>query len=77
MSLKHVLEVMDAVDSPNASGAVIREVFARHGWEGLRTEKVEGTGGATDFVKVVVPGSEGKTSGGDAPRWASSADSGG
>jgi hypothetical protein len=67
VSLKHVLEVMDAVDSPNASGAVIREVFARHGWDGLRTEKVEGSGGATDFVKVVVPGSEGKTSGGDAP----------
>jgi Protein of unknown function (DUF1177) len=67
VSLKHVLEVMDAVDSPNASGAGIREVFARHGWDGLRTETVEGTGGATDFVKVVVPGSEGKASGGDAP----------
>ena len=67
MSLKHVLEVMDAVDSPNASGAGIREVFVRHGWDGLRTETVEGKGGATDFVKVVVPGSEGKASGGDAP----------
>jgi hypothetical protein len=67
VSLKHVLEVMDAVDSPNASGAGIREVFVRHGWDGLRTETVEGKGGATDFVKVVVPGSEGKASGGDAP----------
>jgi hypothetical protein len=67
VSLKHVLEVMDAVDSPNASGAGIREVFVRHGWDGLRTANVEGSGGATDFVKVVVPGSEGKASGGDAP----------
>jgi Protein of unknown function (DUF1177) len=67
MSLKHVLEVMDAVDSPSASGADIREVFARHGWDGVSTETGEGTGGSTDFVKAVVPGSEGKASGGDAP----------
>lgn len=67
MSLKHVLEVMDVVDSPSASGADIREVFARHSWDGVRTETVEGTGGTTDFVKVIVPGSEGKASGGDAP----------
>jgi Protein of unknown function (DUF1177) len=67
MSLKHALEVMDAVDSPSASGADIREVFARLGWDGVSTEMVEGTGGSTDFVKAVVPGSEGKASGGDAP----------
>lgn len=67
MTLKHVLEVMDVVDSPSASGADIREVFARHSWDGVRTETVEGTGGTTDFVKVIVPGSEGKASGGDAP----------
>ncbi len=63
MSLKHVLEVMDAVDSPSASGADICEVFARHGWDGVSTQTVEGTGGSTDFVKAVVPGSEGKASG--------------
>ena len=77
MSLKHVLKIMDAVDSPGASGASVREVFASHGWDSVRTEMVEGTGGTTDFVKVVIPGSEGKVSGGDAPRWASSADLGG
>jgi hypothetical protein len=67
VSLKHVLEIMDAVDSPGASGASVREVFASHGWDSVRTEMVEGTGGTTDFVKVVIPGSEGKVSGGDAP----------
>jgi hypothetical protein len=67
VSLKHVLEIMDAVDSPGASGARVREVFASHGWDSVRTEMVEGTGGTTDFVKVVIPGSEGRVSGGDAP----------
>jgi hypothetical protein len=67
MSLKHVLKIMEAVDSPGASGASIREVFARHGWDDIGTETVEGSGGTTDFVKIVVPGSEGKASGGDAP----------
>ena len=67
MSLKHVLEIMNAVDSPGASGASVREVFASHGWDSVRTEMVEEAGGTTDFVKVVIPGSEGKVSGGDAP----------
>ncbi len=67
MSIKHVLELMDALDSPSASGPVVCEVFARHSWDGIKTETVEGTGGITDFVKVIVPGSEGKASGGEAP----------
>jgi hypothetical protein len=67
VSLKHVLEIMDAVDSPGASGASVREVFARHGWDDVRTETVGGTGGTTDFVRIIVPGSEGKAGGGEAP----------
>ena len=67
MSLKHVLEVLDVVDSPGASGAGVRELFARHGWDDVRTESVAGEVGTTDFVKVVVPGSDGKVGGGDAP----------
>ena len=67
MSLKHVLEVLDTVDSPGASGASVSELFARHGWYDIRTETVKGESGTTDFVKILVPGSGGKASGGDAP----------
>ena len=67
MSLKHILEILDAVDSPDASGADVSELFARHGWDDVRTETVAGEVGTTDFVKVVVPGSDGKLGGGNAP----------
>lgn len=67
MPLQHVLEILEAVDSPSVDGTVVRELFARNGWDGVRTETVEGEDGTTDFVKVVVPGSGGKANGGDAP----------
>jgi hypothetical protein len=35
MSIKDVFELMDAVDSPGANGAVVCEVFARHSWDGI------------------------------------------
>lgn len=67
MLLGSVLEVLGAVDSPSADGAAVRELFARRGWDGVRTETVRGEGGTTDFVRIVVPGSGGKERGGDAP----------
>lgn len=67
MSLKQVIEILDAVDSPSVSGETIRELFARHGWDSVNLETVEGSGGKTDFVKVEIPGAMGKSGGGDAP----------
>ena len=67
MSLKHVLEILDTVDSPDADGTTVREIFASRGWDGVGTETVEGVAGATDFVKILVPGSSGKAKGGAAP----------
>lgn len=67
MSLKHVLEVLDAVDSPQASGCTIQDLFARYGWTEVEVRTVEGPQGKTDFVKIVIPGTQGKTHGGTAP----------
>lgn len=67
MALKYVLEVLDAVDSPQASGETIRDLFARYGWTEVEVRTVEGSQGKTDFVKVVIPGTRGKTQGGSAP----------
>lgn len=67
MSLKQVIEILDAVDSPNASGETIRELFALHGWDNVSLETVEGSGGKTDFLKVEIPGARGKSGGGDVP----------
>ncbi len=65
--MKQVLEILEAVDHPNADGESIREIFARYGWEDVRVETVKGPKGETDFVKATISGSRGKKAGGDAP----------
>lgn len=67
MSLKQVLELIDALDTPRASGETVREIFSRHGWNQVTVKTVEGAQGRTDFVKIVIPGSNGKSKGGSAP----------
>lgn len=67
MSLKHVLEIIVAVDSPKASGQTVRELFAQHGWDEVEVRTVQGEKGSTDFVKLTVPGRHGKSRGGTAP----------
>ncbi len=65
--LKHVLEVLDVVDSPGASGKAVRELFARVGSAEVAVERVRGDKGQTDFVKLIIPGEQGKSAGGNAP----------
>lgn len=79
--LKHVLAVTELLDRPSTSGRLLadhlRSVLETALAEGGRppaaprpeitVTRVEGERGGTDFVKVVVPGSRGKRSGGDAP----------
>ncbi|MGW3471770.1 DUF1177 domain-containing protein [Saccharopolyspora sp. NPDC000995] len=67
--LKHVLDVVDLLDDPKITGAsVVAYLDAVAGESGLATSTtVEGHQGTTDFVQVLIPGSGGKTSGGDAP----------
>jgi hypothetical protein len=55
VSRKQVLEILDVVDSPEANGPMVREVFVRHSWDDVITERVEGPDGATDFIKIVIP----------------------
>lgn len=67
MSLKHVLTVLDTVDSPQASGQAVVDLFS--GYDGIDAhyERVTGDNGSTDFIKIVIPGTDGKISGGSAP----------
>jgi hypothetical protein len=67
MLLRQVLEIVDLVDTPSASGGAAADLLRRRGDVRVTVERVVGDQGATDFVKVVVPGLEGKTAGGDAP----------
>lgn len=67
MSLSHTLAVFEALDSPRASGDTVRALLDGVDGVTLDVERVQGPKGATDFVRVVVPGRTGNRAGGEAP----------
>ncbi|MFJ6884919.1 DUF1177 domain-containing protein [Streptomyces californicus] len=67
--LKYVLDIVELLDDPQVTGkAVVGYLDAAAGAEGSSAQvtTVMGDQGSTDFVLVRIPGSRGRTSGGDA-----------
>lgn len=68
MSLRHVMEVYDIMDDINVDGASIKEYLQTIKTDvEMTVETVQGEKGSTDFIQIKIPGSNGKTNGGDAP----------
>lgn len=74
MSMREVLEVCDEMDSPRLSGERIADLLRTAGAEGcdisvtsIPYEAPEDPQYNCDFIKVVIPGTDGKISGGAAP----------
>jgi len=67
MSLKHTIEVMDLLDNPNINGEEITSLFKEFDHCEASYNTVVGEEGATDFIKVLVKGTHGKSMGGSAP----------
>ncbi|WP_059172820.1 DUF1177 domain-containing protein [Bacillus sp. FJAT-27445] len=68
MSFKHVLEVLEVMDSIHVTGNDIKEYLEGISSDGnITVQTVEGKAGSTDFVKIVIQGEEGKSKGGSAP----------
>ncbi|MEN1969821.1 DUF1177 domain-containing protein [Lentibacillus sp. N15] len=67
MSLKYTMEVMEVLDDIKASGKSVVDLFDKFEHCEATYETVHGEEGSTDFVKIIVKGTEGKLSGGNAP----------
>lgn len=67
--LYQVLQLLEILDSPSASGDAVIEYLAGFNVESasLTTTELVGPRGSTDVVTVKIPGSNGRSSGGDAP----------
>lgn len=68
MSLKHVIELYEVMDSINVNGETIKEYL--HDIDSkadVKVKTIQGESGSTDFVRVLVKGKNGKSSGGNAP----------
>jgi hypothetical protein len=67
MLLKEVLDLFEILDTPQASGAAVRELLLASGADEVTVTTLTGAKGSTDSIKVLIKGSNGKSSGGDAP----------
>ena len=68
MLLDEITRAYDLIDSSEADGESVVQAWESRNKDVIaETETVKGEDGSTDFVKLRVPGSKGKISGGDAP----------
>lgn len=68
--LKHALELVDILDDPAVTGARVvdyLDLVAGTAGSGAAITTVAGEKGHTDFVRVLIPGSRGRSAGGEAP----------
>ncbi|QTF08083.1 DUF1177 domain-containing protein [Brenneria izadpanahii] len=67
MSLLQTLQAFEALDSAAASGKTVVELLSAYQGVEVSVTEFKGDKGKTDFVKIIVPGSDGKRKGGQAP----------
>ena len=67
MALKQTLKAIDLLDNAYVTGEKAAELFREFPNIEVKVETVKGEKGNTDFIKVTIPGSDGKLSGGSAP----------
>lgn len=68
MSLKHVMEVLDLMDSKFVTGESIKNYLEGISSNGdISVETVFGEQGSTDFIKITLAGENGKSKGGTSP----------
>ncbi len=68
MLIKQVIELFDLLDQPAASGAMVEKYLKSIDPEAnVEVYPLVGAKGKTDMVKVRIPGTHGKASGGNAP----------
>ncbi|ABO50077.1 protein of unknown function DUF1177 [Desulforamulus reducens MI-1] len=65
--LKQVLEIYELLDSSMVTGQQVAELLQSRGADKVTVELVQGKEGSTDFIRIDVPGTNGKIVGGTAP----------
>lgn len=67
MLMRQILDVYDLLDRADASGAMMEEYMRSLGAEDVEVTTIEGPKGSTDMIRITIPGSKGKSAGGEAP----------
>ena len=64
--LKQVIEIFEIIDNPRVNGKYIADIMKSRGLKEVTVKTIKGEKGQTDFIKIKIPGTEGKTEGGSA-----------
>ena len=67
MLLKQVMEVYEHIDTATANGYQMKEYLESYGGSDIEVKTITGDKGKTDFIRVRIPGVNGKSKNGDAP----------
>ncbi len=65
--LKQVIDIIELLDDPAASGERAAALLKERCGLTLETKRIKGPKGSTDFVRTLIAGTSGKTTGGKAP----------
>ncbi|NKI21993.1 DUF1177 domain-containing protein [Paenibacillus dendritiformis] len=69
MALLQTLRIYEAVDNAFTSGEAVKELFEPYPLADVSVQRVHGEKGFTDFIRILIPGTEGKHGGGQAPSF--------
>ncbi|MFA1820850.1 DUF1177 domain-containing protein [Virgibacillus oceani] len=67
MTLKQTLTAFDMLDDSLVTGESVAAAFHSYSHVTVTTKTVKGESGSTDFIKIVITGTDGKKAGGNAP----------
>jgi hypothetical protein len=65
--MKQLIEVLDFMDDPKVSGREVKKYLEEYGAVDCSITTLSGQKGKTDVVKVLIPGTKGKSAGGNKP----------
>lgn len=65
--LRQVIDIHELLDDASVSGDSVKRLFEDRGLTDVEVHTINGEKGSTDFVKVLVAGKNGRSSGGSAP----------
>ncbi|WOD65790.1 DUF1177 domain-containing protein (plasmid) [Niallia taxi] len=69
MVLKQTLLALETLDSSYVTGEIVKGLFSEFSNVEVTVTTVTGEKGSTDFIKILVPGTNGKTNGGTVPTF--------
>lgn len=67
MLMRQILDVYDLLDRADASGAIMEAYMKSLGAAQVLVTPITGPKGKTDMIRITIPGTKGKQSGGEAP----------